>query len=343
MLKSFMPNPLVSILIPVYLVENYIERCARSVFEQTYDNIEYVFVDDASPDNSISILERVLCEYPERKKHSIIIRHTKNRGLAATRNCAVQACKGKFIFHVDSDDWVESEAVSLLVKKQQETEADIVSGEAIDHKAGKEIPHKNSGWNLDKERLLVSVLTYRVSSSLWRRLIRKSLYTDHGIVANEAGSGGEDYQVFPRLIYYANKVSGIDKYIYHYNINNNTSLTNNIQANIDIQRQGYVSVSVISNFFSDKEQYLQNLIRGSKVKHIHLRMIQNTSWKNKKGYLYFRNLLQTTDKENWHYVGWNNPIKRYIENQYTLLVFISPVRFVYRKSKRLIYKLLKSK
>ena len=78
--------PLISILIPVYNVEKFIERCARSVFEQTYENLEYVFVDDCSPDKSIQILERVLAEYPKREKQTKIIHHDKNRGVAAARN-----------------------------------------------------------------------------------------------------------------------------------------------------------------------------------------------------------------------------------------------------------------
>lgn len=67
----------VSILVPIYNVEKYIERCARSLFEQTYSDIDYIFVDDFSPDNSIEILEKTLDEYPERKEHVRIIRHEK--------------------------------------------------------------------------------------------------------------------------------------------------------------------------------------------------------------------------------------------------------------------------
>lgn len=63
-----MENPIVTICIPVYNTEKYIEKCCRSLFEQTYENIEYVFVDDSSPDNSIRLMENVLQEYPSRKE-----------------------------------------------------------------------------------------------------------------------------------------------------------------------------------------------------------------------------------------------------------------------------------
>lgn len=111
----------VSILVPVYSVEKYIERCARSIFEQTYQNLDIVFVDDCTPDKSIEILRRVLDDYPERKAQTRIIRHEHNQGLAAARNTAVAAATGTFLTHVDSDDWLELDAVEELVKKQVET------------------------------------------------------------------------------------------------------------------------------------------------------------------------------------------------------------------------------
>ena len=123
----------VTILIPVYGVEKYIERCARSLFEQTYRDIEYLFIDDCTPDKSIDILKNVMAHYPERASHVTIIRHDVNRGLAAARNSAVANCKTEWVLHVDSDDWLERNAVELLVNKQEETGADIVSGWAMRH------------------------------------------------------------------------------------------------------------------------------------------------------------------------------------------------------------------
>ena len=119
---------LVSILVPIYKVEKYIERCAISLFEQTYDNIEYIFVDDCLPDNSISILKEVVERYPQRKNKVCILHHEKNRGLSAARNTAINAASGLFISHVDSDDYLDPDAIKLLVEKQLETGADIVTG-----------------------------------------------------------------------------------------------------------------------------------------------------------------------------------------------------------------------
>ena len=86
-------KPWVSILVPVYKVENYIERCAHSVFEQTYPNIEYIFVDDCTPDRSIEVLERVMKDYPERAKHVKIVHFEKNKGVAVVRNTLVHIAR----------------------------------------------------------------------------------------------------------------------------------------------------------------------------------------------------------------------------------------------------------
>ena len=98
--------PLVSILVPVYNVEAYIDHCAQSILEQTYDQLELVFIDDGCSDASITVLENVIDKYPCRKERCTIIHHQQNRGLAAARNTAVYSCHGDFVFHVYADDWI---------------------------------------------------------------------------------------------------------------------------------------------------------------------------------------------------------------------------------------------
>ena len=90
--------PLVSVLVPVYKAEKYIKRCARSLFEQTYDNLEYIFCDDCSPDASIQKLEEVMKDYPARLGHVKIIRHNRNKGIAVVRNELTASCRGIFLF-----------------------------------------------------------------------------------------------------------------------------------------------------------------------------------------------------------------------------------------------------
>ena len=119
-------NILVSILVPIYNVENFIEKCSVSLFEQTYKNIEYVFVNDCSPDHSIEVLEKVAKNYPNRINSIKIINHDINKGLAGARNTAILNANGDYVLHVDSDDFIEKTTIEKLVKKAQDDCADIV-------------------------------------------------------------------------------------------------------------------------------------------------------------------------------------------------------------------------
>ena len=89
-----MDNPKVSIIVPIYRVEEYIERCAESLFAQTFDDIEYIFVDDCSPDKSVEILQRTLEKYPHRKRLTRIERLSSNSGQADQNLFAVSAHPG---------------------------------------------------------------------------------------------------------------------------------------------------------------------------------------------------------------------------------------------------------
>ena len=116
----------VSVIIPVYNVEQYIERCARSLFGQTLSEMEFIFVDDGTPDRSIDVLKLVLEDYPKRKEQTIILKNDTNRGQMQTRIRGQLSAKGEYLAAVDSDDWIESNAFENLYKRAKETDADAV-------------------------------------------------------------------------------------------------------------------------------------------------------------------------------------------------------------------------
>src|SRR5690606_33802156 len=118
-------NILVSVIIPIYGVEKYIEKCVRSLFSQTLTDVEYIFIDDCSPDASIAILEKLIFEYALEKNVSII-RHQTNRGLPSARNTGLEYAKGIYIFHCDSDDFLEKDALEVLYNAAKASSADIV-------------------------------------------------------------------------------------------------------------------------------------------------------------------------------------------------------------------------
>ena len=108
-------NTKVSILMPIYKVEQYLEKTLDSIFTQTYLNIEYVFVNDCSPDNSLTVLKDTISKYGIDDSKYTIINHKQNEGIAVSRTDCIANAKGDYVFFVDSDDWIEKDAVEQMV------------------------------------------------------------------------------------------------------------------------------------------------------------------------------------------------------------------------------------
>ena len=107
--------PKLSVIVPIWGVEKYIEKCARSLFESDLDDMEFIFVDDCTPDKSIELLEALMEQYPERKKQSSIVRHEVNKGLPQARKTGFEASRGEFVTYCDSDDWVAPSMYSKML------------------------------------------------------------------------------------------------------------------------------------------------------------------------------------------------------------------------------------
>lgn len=218
----------VSIIIPIYGVEKYIERCSRSLFEQTHEDIEYLFVNDCTKDSSIEILRSVIDEYPSRNEQVKIIEHHHNRGLAAARNTGVDASTGEYLMHVDSDDWLDANAVSLLVDKAQSQRPDVILFGSKSIYVDREVvrfPEKYT-----KEQYIKSVIVHSTPASIWNKFYRSEFYKNSGIRSIEGVDHGEDYVVVPRLLHSAQTFIVIDEPIYNYNQTNIASYTKNIST-----------------------------------------------------------------------------------------------------------------
>ena len=116
-----MNRPIISVVIPVYNVEAYIERCVNSVRNQTVENIEIILIDDGSPDQS-----PVLCDRYVEKDRRVRVIHKKNGGLASARNRGITVATGKYIFFLDSDDWLEKDGLQQLYELAQKYQVDFV-------------------------------------------------------------------------------------------------------------------------------------------------------------------------------------------------------------------------
>lgn len=120
-----MNSPLVTIGVPVYNVEPYIEKCLLSVLNQTYHNIEILIVDDLGSDNSMQIVEKLQSSHPLGSCIKII-RHPENRGLGEARNTVIDNAGGKYLCFVDSDDYIEPETIEVLLNEAEEYDTDVV-------------------------------------------------------------------------------------------------------------------------------------------------------------------------------------------------------------------------
>jgi len=264
-------KPLVSILVPIYGVEKFISRCAISLFAQTYKNIEYIFVDDCSPDHSIEILNEIIRKYPSRENSIKIIHHSINKGLAAARNTAVGAATGQFIMHVDSDDWLEPQTVEVCVNKQNVGNYDIIATNII-----VEWPKKQEYQHVkipdNKEKMLIELLNGSISHNIWGRLIRRDLYTKYSISQKEGINMGEDYAITPILYFYADKISFVSDHLYHY-FQNPSSMIHTYSRNS--REEAWKSIEVISSFFSNKNHEYNDAINVYKIGHLMNSLVQS--------------------------------------------------------------------
>lgn len=217
----------VSILVPIYGVEKYIEQCVRTLFEQSYNAIEYIFVDDCTKDNSIQILQQVTSQYPHRKEQVRVIHHEHNKGLGAARHTAFMAATGKYVMHVDSDDLLPLEAVRLLVEAAEQNDSDIVDGGYADWINGTSTtlhyPIKANQQRYERWLLCQNITSNRI----WGRLYRKELLTAHAIYSIEGIDYSEDYAVVARAMFYAKRHT-ISDIVYYYRKDNITSYTHDI-------------------------------------------------------------------------------------------------------------------
>lgn len=218
-----MNTPDISVIIPVYNASAYFERCLHSLFGQTLQNIEFIFINDCTPDNSFAILQQTLLQYPNRQGQVIIINHDENKGVAEARKSGMLAATGTYSTHCDPDDWMETTALEKLYSKAVELNADVVRGGAVYHQTSETIIPAFpigifSGLEIIKELKFADVL--------WSYIIRTWLIRDNNILPFEGLSYGEDSSVIFRALALAKTVVYINDVAYHYdNTANSNSLS----------------------------------------------------------------------------------------------------------------------
>lgn len=228
--------PKISVVVPVYGVEKYIERCARSLFEQTLDDIEYLFIDDCSPDRSVLVLNKVLEEYPQRKDQVIIHRMNKNSGQAAVRKWGMQNATGEYVIHCDSDDWVELDTYEHIYTYAINGNHDIVffdyfKSDGFNHT----VIHRLKESFVDKNDVIRLLLSTRLTGSVCLACFRRSLYEKSNFVFPKENMG-EDLAMMLQMVYNSqNTISYISTPFYYYR-DNISSISKSLSENSVLRR-----------------------------------------------------------------------------------------------------------
>lgn len=214
--------PKVSVIVPVYNVAPYIERCARSLFGQTLEDMEFIFVDDCSSDNSIAVLKEVMADYPHRAHQIQIRQQDKNRGPSVARNIGLHIAKGAYIAFCDSDDWVRSDMYERLYN------AAIVNGSDICY-CDYFMVYIDSIKTIqticvcEKVQFLQNYIREGMTV-LWNMLVNKNLYEEYRLEYPASITYCEDFWLSVRLIYFSRKMTKVDETLYYYNRMNQSSL-----------------------------------------------------------------------------------------------------------------------
>lgn len=212
----------VSVILPIYKVEPFIERCVRSLMEQTLQDVEFIFVDDASPDGSVALARRVVAQY---HRKVTFLTHSANKGLPAARNTGLESACGEFIYHCDSDDWLEKDMLEKMVRSAREHDSDFVYCDFFLSFAKKERYMAQPSYADKFDALQKGMLCGKLKHNVWNKLINRQLYIDNGIRSpQEHCKGGEDYMIV-KLLRMAGKVSHVPEALYHYNRTNVNAIT----------------------------------------------------------------------------------------------------------------------
>lgn len=318
----------VSIIVPVYNVEKYIENCIKSLMNQTYKNIEIILVDDGSSDESYNI-----CKNYSKKYSFIKSYHKKNGGPSSARNYGIEKASGKYICFVDSDDSVKEDYIEKLI----ENEADLVMGGFVElygkNKKIKKICDKKQDFS--NEEIYVKLLEAAENdkfNSPCCKIFKKSIIENNHLRYDESLNMGEDLIFNIRYLKYCKTLTMIPDCLYFYNMTVGGSLTKKFElTRWNTEKNVYLEYKKLYEFYDIYEKYKNKidcmLLMGAK-KTLYILGLSNLSYKDSLKYI---NEIIYDDKL-------NKVLKNIkVENKFSKLLYI----LIKNKKTRLIYFIFK--
>ena len=209
-------NPAVSVIVPVYKVEEYIEKCARSLFEQTLKEVEYIFVNDRTPDGSMDVLRRVLEDYPQRAAAVKIVDKPQNQGLPAARKSGLALATGRYISHCDSDDWMEPNMLERMYLEADAYDADAVVCAWFSGPNPQPTKYTMAGENC-RDYIFSDMIAVGEMQSVWRYMVKREIYSKG--VEFPLHNQGEDHTLLVQLAYHCKSIYCVRMPLYHWRYN----------------------------------------------------------------------------------------------------------------------------
>lgn len=210
------PMAQVSYIVPIFNTEKFIGRCVRSLMEQTYPNIDYIFVDNGSTDGGVDILREAIAHYHNRQSRVKIIENGLNRGSATARNQGLDVADGDYVMFADSDDYVNSDYVESMVAEAERTIADIVYCNYYEtyEKNGDKFVNQDCG--IEPIGCICSMFTGKMHGSTWNKLYRKRFLMYAGQKFVDGADLFEDVGWNVRLMACKPILAYVPKAFYHY-------------------------------------------------------------------------------------------------------------------------------
>jgi len=249
----------ISLIVPIYGVEKYIAKFAESALDQTYQDLQFIFVNDGTKDRSMEILRELISSRYTHLQSRIVIVDKENGGLPSARKAGLDVAEGEYVLFADSDDWMETDAVEKVMAKADATGADIVYFDLVKEYGNRTSYKREREYTgATKDDFIVNMFNYKSFGYTVTKCFKRKLYTENVIYFPKLGMH-EDIYLMSQIIFYAKSLAHIPEALYHYRKDNPDSFC----AQDRLKRH----VSSTTNLLDLYEHYRDNL-KGSPIERV---------------------------------------------------------------------------
>ena len=249
----------ISLIVPIYGVEKYIAKFAESALDQTYQDLQFILVNDGTKDRSMEILRDLIANRYAHLQSRIVIIDKENGGLPSARKAGLDVAEGEYVLFADSDDWMETDAVEKVMAKADETHADIIYFDLIKEYGNRTSYKREREYTgATKDDFIVNMFNYKSFGYTVTKCFKRKLYTENVIYFPKLGMH-EDIYLMSQIIFHAKSLVHIPEALYHYRKDNPDSFC----AQDSLKRH----VSSTTNLLDLYEHYRDNL-KGSPIERV---------------------------------------------------------------------------